>query len=81
MKHAVREIAPWLEARLLSEVIEQGAYELKPVGTKKLVQLWLCWQPEQPAVRSPSPLATPTPVRKAPVKKGKGCKEEYQTRG
>jgi hypothetical protein len=43
MKHPVREIAPWLEARLLSEVIEQGAYELKTVGTKKLVQLWRCW--------------------------------------
>ena len=39
LKHAVREIAPWLEARLVSEVIEQGAYELKPVGGKKLVQL------------------------------------------
>ena len=39
LKHAVREIAPWLEGRLVSEVIEQGAYELKPVGGKKLVQL------------------------------------------
>jgi hypothetical protein len=38
MKYAVREIAPWTDARLLSEVIEQDAYELKPIGTKKLVQ-------------------------------------------
>jgi hypothetical protein len=74
LKHAVREIAPWAEPRLLSDVIEQGAYELKPVGSKRLVQLWLCWQPEQPPVRSPSPVLTPTPVRKAPVKKGKGAK-------
>jgi len=69
MKHAVREIAPWTDARLLSEVIEQGAYELKPVGTKKLVQLWLCWQPEQP----PAP-ETPTPV-KVLIKKEKGVKK------
>lgn len=73
LKHALREIAPWTEARLLSEVIEQGAYEVKPVGSKRLVQLWLCWQPEQPPVRSPSPVLTPTPVRKGPVKKGKGA--------
>jgi hypothetical protein len=70
MKHAVREIAPWTDARLLSEVIEQGAYELKAVGTKKLVQLWLCWQPEQPP-----PPDTPTPLRKVPIKKEKGVKK------
>jgi len=74
MKHAVREIAPWTDTRLLSEVIEQGAYELKPVGTKKLVQLWLCWQPEPPPAPSPEPLDTPTPVRKVPIK-GKGAKK------
>src|SRR2546423_7107505 len=68
MKDTVREIVPWAEARLLSEVIEQGAYELKPIGTKKLVQLWLCWQTEQPLGRSPSPFLTPPPVRKVSIK-------------
>jgi hypothetical protein len=75
MKHAVREIAPGADARLLSEVIEQGAYELKPVGTKKLVQLWLFWQPEPPPAPSSGLLETPTPLRKVPVKKEKGVKK------
>jgi hypothetical protein len=75
MKHAIREIAPWTDARLLSEVIEQGAYELKSVGTKKLVQLWLCWQPEPPPAPSPGLLETPTPLRKVTIKKEKGVKK------
>jgi hypothetical protein len=75
MKHVVREIAPWTDARLLSEVIEQGAYELKPVGTKKLVPLWLCWQPEPPPPPSSELPETPTPLRKVPIKKEKGAKK------
>jgi hypothetical protein len=75
MKHAVREIAPWTDVRLLSEVIEQGAYELKSIGTKKLVQLWLCWQPEPPPAFSTGLLETPTPLRKVPIKKEKSVKK------
>jgi hypothetical protein len=75
MKHAVSEIAPWTDARLLSEAIEQGDYKLKPVGTKKLVQLWLCWQPEPSTTPSSDLLETPTPLRKVPIKKEKGVKK------
>ena len=39
---APREIARWTDARLLSDIIDQGAYNIKPVGNKKLVTLWLC---------------------------------------
>src|SRR5271156_2926179 len=42
---AIREIAQWQEKRLLSEVIDEDAYDVKLVATKKLVSLWLCWQP------------------------------------
>lgn len=39
---APREIADWIEARVLSDVIDQGAYNVKPMGNKKLDALWLC---------------------------------------
>jgi len=51
-----RDIAPWEDRRLLSEVMEQGAYEQKPIqGTnKKHFLLHLCWMPEAPSQPSPS---------------------------
>ena len=51
-----RDIAPWEDRRLLSEVMEQGPYEQKPIqGTnKKHFLLHLCWMPEAPSQPSPS---------------------------
>jgi hypothetical protein len=40
-----REIADWTEARGLSDVIDHGAYNVKPMGNKKLVTLWFYWIP------------------------------------
>ena len=75
MKHVVREIAPWTDARLLSWVIEQGAYEQKPVGTKKLVQLWLCRRPELPPdTLSRSPRDADAPAE-GPHYEGEVCEE------
>lgn len=52
-----REIADWTEARILSDVIDQGAYNVKPMGNKKLVTLWLCWIP--PTINQGFPNAYP----------------------
>ena len=51
-----RDIALWEDRRLLSEVMEQGAYEQKPIqGTnKKHFLLHLCWMPETSSQPSPS---------------------------
>jgi hypothetical protein len=72
-KGAAQEIADWEESSLLSDVIDQGAYNVKSRGNKKVVMLWLCWTPERPQQRSP----TPTPVN-TPVKKGKNVKKEIK---
>ena len=65
-----RDIAPWEDRRLLSKVMEQGAYEQKPIqGTnKKHFLLHLCWMPETPSQPSPSP-SQPSPSKKRTGKK------------
>jgi hypothetical protein len=70
-KGAAQEIADWEDSYLLSDIIDQGAYNIKPRGNKKVVTLWLCWTPERPQQSSP----TFTPVKNTPVKKGKNVKE------
>ncbi len=51
-----RDIAPWKDQRLLSEVVEQGPYEQKPIqGTsKKQFQLHFCWEPDEVATSPPT---------------------------
>jgi hypothetical protein len=74
VKGPARDIAPWDQVRLLSTVIDSGAYEQKLVtGTaRKLVFLWLYWTPEPP----PDLPSVPSP-RKATKKGGrKGVKKE-----
>lgn len=70
MKYAVREIAPKTDADLLSEVIGQGVYELKPVRNKEASPVMTILAPLVP---SPGLLETPTPPRKVPIKKEKEC--------
>jgi len=65
-KGAPQEIADWQGDHLLSEVIEQSAYNIKARGNKKVVALWLCWTPGQPAQHA----ATPSPTKNSPAKKG-----------
>ena len=74
VKGPARDIAPWDQARLLSTMIDSGAYEQKIVtGTaRKLVFVWLYWTPEPP----PDLTSAPAP-RKASKKGGKkGVKKE-----
>lgn len=66
-----REIADWAEAR---HVIDQGAYNVKPMGNKKLVTLWLCWIP--PTIDQGS--QTLTPIKRAPRKKDKAIKKDIK---
>jgi hypothetical protein len=73
-KGAAQEIADWEDSYLLSDIIDQGAYNIKPRGNKKVVTLWLCWRPGQPQQSS----AMPTPVKNTPVKKGKNVKKEIK---
>ena len=71
---APREIADWIEAHVLSEVIDQGTYNVKPMGNKKLDTLWLCWTPLTIDQGSP----TLTPVKKGYGKKGKAIRKEIK---
>ncbi len=72
VKGPARDVAPWDQPRLLSTVIDSGAYEQKIItGTaRKLVFVWLYWTPEPPPAVQAS---TPTPQR--PTKKGKKGKD------
>src|SRR4051812_47780805 len=76
VKGPARDVAPWDQPRLLSTVIDSGAYEQKIVtGTaRKLVFVWLYRTPEPPPAAQAS---TPTPRRPTKrTKKEKGIKEE-----
>lgn len=73
-KGAPQEIADWQDDRLLSEMIDQGAYNIKPRGNKKVVTLWLCWTPERPEQHSP----TPSPIKNTPAKRGRKVKKEVK---
>jgi hypothetical protein len=83
-KMPARDIAPWDQARLLSTVIDSGAYEQKviPGTARKLVFVWLYWTPEPP----PGPAPTPTPSKagkkgaKKAIKKEQGIKAEKEVK-
>jgi hypothetical protein len=75
VKGPARDIAPWDQAKLLSTVIDSGAYEQKIIAgtTRKLVFVWLYWTPESPpGVQSPIP--SPRKPAKKALKKEKGIK-------
>ena len=69
------EIATWNEPKLLSDVIDSGAYDQCKVqgSTRKIVTLWLYWTPEPP---EPAPQDPPTPTPSSPIKKEKSVKKE-----
>ena len=62
------------EARILSDIIDQGAYNVKPMENKNLVTLWLCWT--SLTINQDSP--TLTLVKKTTGKKDKAIKEEIK---
>jgi hypothetical protein len=70
-----REIATWDEPKLLSDVIDLGAYDQYKVqgSARKIVTLWLYWTPEPP---EPAPQDPPTPTPSSAVKKEKNVKKE-----
>jgi len=80
VKGPARDIAPWDQARLLSTVIDSGAYEQKLItGTaRKLVLVWLYWTPEPPPnlPPTPSPCKASKKGGKKGTKKGKAIKAE-----
>jgi hypothetical protein len=70
VKGPARDIAIWDQAKLLSTVIDSGAYEQKIIAgtTRKLVFVWLYWTPELPPDLAAAP--TPRSARKKGAKKG-----------
>jgi hypothetical protein len=79
VKGPARAIAPWDQAKLLSTVIDSGAYEQKVIAgtTRKLVFVWLYWAPESPpGVQSPTP--NPSKPAKKSLKKERGIKVEEE---
>jgi hypothetical protein len=81
VKGPARDIAPWDQAKLLSTVIDSGAYEQKVVAgtTRKLVLVWLYWTPEPPpGVQSSTP--TPRKPAKKGLKKERGIRSRRRSR-
>lgn len=62
------------EARILSDIIDQGAYDVKLMENKNLVTLWLYWT--SLTINQDSP--TLTLVKKTTGKKDKAIKEEIK---
>ena len=78
-----RDIAPWMDSKLLSTAIDMGSYEQKPItgSTQKLVTIWLYFTPDAPDPSEPSTPnihhRTPKPLKKEkPIKLEKKLKLE-----
>jgi hypothetical protein len=69
VKSTPRDIAPWGDEKLLSRMTDEGSYEQRVIsGTpRRLVTIWLYWEPEQPPPRQ----STPTPCKRTKQAKGK----------
>lgn len=62
------------EVRILSDIIDQGAYDVKPMENRNLVTLWLYWT--SLTINQDSPMLTL--VKKTTGKKDKAIKEKIK---
>jgi hypothetical protein len=81
VKGPARNIAPWDQTKLLSTVIDSGAYEQKIITgtTRKLVFVWLYWTPEPPPDVQSSIPSSCKPAKKG-LKKEKGTKVKKEVK-